>query len=218
MTTDLRARLADARLYLCTDARRSQGDLAPVPGRRPRRRGGHRAVAGEGPGGGRGARAARGVRGRLPAARPPAGGERPRGRRARRRAPTCCTWDRTTCRCRSRGASSARGRSSAAAATARPRPTRRPPSPASTTSAPGRCGPRRPSRGARRPASACWPTSRAAEPGPAVVRDRRHQPGPARRRARRRGHPRGRGPRHHRGRRSGRRHTGVRQAAAPGMT
>jgi thiamine-phosphate pyrophosphorylase len=27
MTTDLRARLADARLYLCTDARRSQGDL-----------------------------------------------------------------------------------------------------------------------------------------------------------------------------------------------
>jgi thiamine-phosphate pyrophosphorylase len=28
MTSDLRARLADARLYLCTDARRSQGDLA----------------------------------------------------------------------------------------------------------------------------------------------------------------------------------------------
>ena len=27
MTTDLRARLADARLYLCTDARRSRGDL-----------------------------------------------------------------------------------------------------------------------------------------------------------------------------------------------
>ena len=27
MTTDLRARLADARLYLCTDSRRSQGDL-----------------------------------------------------------------------------------------------------------------------------------------------------------------------------------------------
>src|SRR5271165_2475994 len=27
MTTDLRARLADARLYLCTDARRPQGDL-----------------------------------------------------------------------------------------------------------------------------------------------------------------------------------------------
>src|ERR1700749_5102886 len=27
MTTDLRARLADARLYLCTDARRSSGDL-----------------------------------------------------------------------------------------------------------------------------------------------------------------------------------------------
>src|SRR5258708_18822293 len=27
MTSDLRARLADARLYLCTDARRSQGDL-----------------------------------------------------------------------------------------------------------------------------------------------------------------------------------------------
>ena len=27
MTNDLRARLADARLYLCTDARRSQGDL-----------------------------------------------------------------------------------------------------------------------------------------------------------------------------------------------
>ena len=29
MANDLRARLADARLYLCTDARRSQGDLAP---------------------------------------------------------------------------------------------------------------------------------------------------------------------------------------------
>src|SRR5580692_12835595 len=27
MTSDLRARLADARLYLCTDARRKQGDL-----------------------------------------------------------------------------------------------------------------------------------------------------------------------------------------------
>src|SRR5260370_37339784 len=27
MTSDLRARLADARLYLCTDARRSRGDL-----------------------------------------------------------------------------------------------------------------------------------------------------------------------------------------------
>src|SRR5271166_6393683 len=27
MTTDLRKRLADARLYLCTDARRAQGDL-----------------------------------------------------------------------------------------------------------------------------------------------------------------------------------------------
>src|SRR5260370_10641859 len=29
MTSDVRARLADARLYLCTDARRSRGDLAP---------------------------------------------------------------------------------------------------------------------------------------------------------------------------------------------
>jgi thiamine-phosphate pyrophosphorylase len=29
MTTDLRARLADARLYLCTDGRRAAGDLAP---------------------------------------------------------------------------------------------------------------------------------------------------------------------------------------------
>jgi thiamine-phosphate pyrophosphorylase len=29
MTVDARARLADARLYLCTDARRAQGDLAP---------------------------------------------------------------------------------------------------------------------------------------------------------------------------------------------
>jgi thiamine-phosphate pyrophosphorylase len=29
MTNDVRARLADARLYLCTDARRSRGDLAP---------------------------------------------------------------------------------------------------------------------------------------------------------------------------------------------
>src|SRR5690348_2968320 len=29
MTTDLRARLADARLYLCTDGRRATGDLAP---------------------------------------------------------------------------------------------------------------------------------------------------------------------------------------------
>jgi len=29
MANDLRARLADARLYLCTDARRSQGDLVP---------------------------------------------------------------------------------------------------------------------------------------------------------------------------------------------
>src|ERR1700720_3130494 len=29
VTSELRARLADARLYLCTDARRSSGDLAP---------------------------------------------------------------------------------------------------------------------------------------------------------------------------------------------
>lgn len=29
MTDDVRARLADARLYLCTDGRRSRGDLAP---------------------------------------------------------------------------------------------------------------------------------------------------------------------------------------------
>src|SRR6478752_10690720 len=29
MTSDLRERLADARLYLCTDARRARGDLAP---------------------------------------------------------------------------------------------------------------------------------------------------------------------------------------------
>ena len=29
MTSDVRARLADARLYLCTDARRARGDLAP---------------------------------------------------------------------------------------------------------------------------------------------------------------------------------------------
>ncbi len=29
MNTDLRARLADARLYLCTDARRARGDLVP---------------------------------------------------------------------------------------------------------------------------------------------------------------------------------------------
>src|SRR6516225_5597171 len=29
MTTDVRTRLADARLYLCTDARRSRGDLVP---------------------------------------------------------------------------------------------------------------------------------------------------------------------------------------------
>ena len=29
MTSDLRARLADARLYLCTDARRARGDLVP---------------------------------------------------------------------------------------------------------------------------------------------------------------------------------------------
>ncbi len=29
MSNDLRARLADARLYLCTDARRDRGDLAP---------------------------------------------------------------------------------------------------------------------------------------------------------------------------------------------
>ena len=51
-------------------------------------------------------------------------------------------------------------------------------------------------------------------PGPAVVRDRRHQPGPARRRAGRRGHPGGRGPRHHRGGRSRRRDPGVRQPPA----
>src|ERR1700745_2057812 len=29
MMTDLRARLADARLYLCTDGRRATGDLVP---------------------------------------------------------------------------------------------------------------------------------------------------------------------------------------------
>ncbi len=36
-------------------------------------------------------------------------------------------------------------------------------------------------------------------PGPSLVRDRRHRPGPAGRGARRRGHPRGRRPGHHRG-------------------
>ena len=53
-----------------------------------------------------------------------------------------------------------------------------------------------------------------AAPGPALVRDRRHQPGPAGRGARRRRHPGGRGPRHHRGRRSRRRDPGVRQPPA----
>src|SRR6185437_15290519 len=56
-------------------------------------------------------------------------------------------------------ASSARARSSAAAATARTSPTRRRPNPAWTTSAPARCGPRRRSRAARRPAWACHATS-----------------------------------------------------------
>ena len=40
---------------------------------------------------------------------------------------------------------------------------------------------------------------RAAGPRPALVRDRRHRPGPAGRGARRRRHPRGRRPGHHRG-------------------
>ena len=35
MTTDLRARLADARLYLCTDGRRERGDLAGFLAARP---------------------------------------------------------------------------------------------------------------------------------------------------------------------------------------
>src|SRR2546423_185204 len=39
MTSDLRARLAGARLYLCTDPRRSQGDLPEVPEAGPGARG-----------------------------------------------------------------------------------------------------------------------------------------------------------------------------------
>ena len=54
-TDDLRARLAGARLYLCTDARQDHGDLAAVPGRGARRGRRHRAAAAEGPGGRRGA-------------------------------------------------------------------------------------------------------------------------------------------------------------------
>ena len=58
-----------------------------IPGRGARRGGGHHPVAREGARGAGGTRAARDVRGRLPAARPPARGQRPRGRgpRGRRR-------------------------------------------------------------------------------------------------------------------------------------
>ena len=55
---------------------------------------------------------------------------------------------------------------------------------------------------------------RGAAAGPAVVRDRRHQPGPAGRGAGRRGHPGGRGPCHYRGGRSRRRDPGVRPPPA----
>ena len=89
MPSRTRDRLADARLYLCTDARKRQGDLARVPGRRPGRRRGHRPVARQGHGGRRGAGAPRGLRRRLPPARQAARGQRPgrcRARRRRRRA------------------------------------------------------------------------------------------------------------------------------------
>ncbi len=83
MADDLRTRLDDARLYLCTDARRSRGDLVPfldavlgagVDIVQLREKG----LEARG-----GARAARGVRRRVPTARPPAGGERPGRRRSR---------------------------------------------------------------------------------------------------------------------------------------
>ena len=165
MSSDLRERLADARLYLCTDARRSRGDLprfldavlgAGVDIVQLREKG---LEAGE-------ELALLEVFARgLPAARPPAGGQRP-GRRGprgrRRRAPP----------------GPGRPAGAGGAAHPRPRPAHRPqqPQPGSgrrggrrartwTTSAPGRCGPRRPSRAARRPAWACSSTSRGPGPG-----------------------------------------------------
>ena len=76
-----------------------------------------------------------------------------------------------------------------------------PTKPGRPATGPGLAGPRRPGQATA-----------------ALVRDRRHQPGPAGRGPRRRGHPRGRGPRDHRGRRSRRRNPGVYQASTSGMT
>jgi hypothetical protein len=150
--------------------------------------------------------AARGVRGRLPAAPPAAGRERPGGRRLAAGADVL-HWVRTTCRCRSRGASSGPGPLIGRSSHSPDSPGRRPPNPAWTTSAPAavdhadQAGPPR-----DRPGPATT-TSRGSI-RPAVVRDRRHQPGPAGMTCWPPGPPGGRGPRHHRGGRSRRRDPG----------
>src|SRR5271157_3728409 len=154
MTNDLRARLAGARLYLCMDSRRAQGDLprfldavlgAGVDIVQLREKG---LEAGE----------------ELALLEVFADACRRHGR-------LLAVNDRADVALAA-GADVlhlgqddlpvpvARRRSSAAAATARRRPMRWPPKTASTTSALGRSGPRRPSRDARRPAPACWLTSR----------------------------------------------------------
>ena len=100
-----------------------------------------------------------------------------------------------------------------AQATARPRRTRRPPNRERTTSAPGRCGPRRRSRAARRPAWTCSPTWRARRrTGPGSRSAASTSPGSTTSWPRR--HPGGRGPRHHRGRRPGRRRPCLREPTA----
>ena len=83
----LRARLADARLYLCTDARRRPWRPRGVRRRRARRRRRHRPAPRQGPRrparGARRAGRARGARAGLRPARRAARRERPRRRRAR---------------------------------------------------------------------------------------------------------------------------------------
>ena len=214
--TDVRERLAAARLYLCTDGRRRQGDLVSFLDAVLGRRGGHRPAAGEGPGSPRGAGAARGVRCRLPKARRGCSRSTTGPTSRWRRGPTCCTWARTTCRYPWRGGSSGPapliGRSSHSTSQA---------TAAATEdgvdyfcAGPVWATPTKPGRSATGLSlishiALAW--RRAA-----LVRDRRDQPVPAGRRAGGRGFAGRGGARDHRGRRPGRGRRGIRVTAPLG--
>ncbi len=141
MADDVRTRLADARLYLCTDARRSRGDLVPFLD----------AVLGAG------------VDIIQLREKGLEAGEELRllgvfADACRRHGRLLAVNDRADVALAAGADVLHLGQDDLpvpVARAARPRRTRPPPSPASTTSAPGRYGPRRPSRDARPPARAC---------------------------------------------------------------